>query len=178
MTNDQQPRNRGKFSLKKFVNKPLPSSILGSLIVWAVLLLGTYMDIRGDIKYIRTQVDTLSSLNVNYNKKIKELTDNYVMKDEGNEVSIGVSTELERNSVSVYKGNDQSLRFSDAILLTNSVHLYRPAIKLVVCYERDRDNDESEAQIFISREAAEFLGFRNYKKEGIFRVSMKKLLKE
>jgi hypothetical protein len=58
------------------------------------------------------------------------------------------------------------------------IHMYKPSIKLVVSYEREKNSSLSQAEIFISEEAALILGFKNYKKVGLFRVNLRKLLKE
>ena len=91
---------------------------------------------------------------------------------------MGVSSELDQNTVSVFKGNKSGLKFSDAIKLTNTVHMLNPSVKLIVGHERDKKDSDSQADIFISKEAAEQLGVKNYKKTGIFKVLLKKLLKE
>jgi len=174
----EQIRNKSRGNWKKFFSKPIPSSIIGSLVIYGLLFISGYFDVREDIKYNRSSIDSLVVQNKVHIKKIKDITDNYAMKEDGIQIEVGVSTELEQNSVSVYKDNTLGLKFSDAVILTNSIHMYKPTIKLVVGFEREKSNNVSQAEIFISEEAANMLGFKNYKKVGLFKVNCRKILKE
>jgi hypothetical protein len=169
--------------LKRFYHSQIGASILGSLVVsFVVLLIGFaigLLDIRKDFLHIRSNVDTLSNRSDITNKKLKEFTDNYI-NIEGQEIKVGVNSELNRNTVSVYKGNKANLKFCDGIIITNTVHDLKPSVKLVVGIEKEfnDNNDQSEADIFISKEAAETLWFKNYKKVGVSTMTLKKLPKE
>ena len=169
---------KGKQPWYHIFNTPIISSIVGSLIVLGLTVLIAYFDIRGDIKYVRANIDSLICQSKHYNSQIKELIENYIIKEDGTELEVGVSSELDQNTVSVFKGNKSGLKFSDAIKLTNTVHMLNPSVKLIVGHERDKKDSDSQADIFISKEAAEQLGVKNYKKTGIFKVLLKKLLKE
>jgi hypothetical protein len=184
---NRNTKNRAKKEslLKRTLQHPLGASIYGSFFASLCLLCVTYffayLDIRQDIKHIRSNIELLSTTDSCLNKKLKDIFDNFIMKDEGIEIEVGVSSELNRNNVSVYKGNNDNLKFCDGIILTNSIHDLKPSIKLVVGLVRDKDEQNSEnskADIFISKDAAETLGFKDYKKTGIMKMNLKKLPKE
>ena len=168
-----------KEKINSFVKHPLSISILGTLIILIFANSVRYYNIIPIVYEIHDNIDTLVSKEEELRKSIIELKENYLAKDyEGSEITVGVSTELEQNTVSVFNGNKVNLKYSDAILLTNSIHMYRPSIKLVVGLVRERNNDNSKAEIFISQEAAKLLGFKDYKKTGILRANIKRIEKD
>jgi hypothetical protein len=69
--NNETTKNRGKSTWKKWLSKPIPSSIIGSLFVWVLFLIFSYVDVRNDIKMTKTKVDSLVSLNNYHIKKVK-----------------------------------------------------------------------------------------------------------
>ncbi len=90
------------------------------------------------------------------------------------EIKVGISKDLKQNTISTFKGNRANLKYGDPVKLTNVISTYKTSINLLVGYEYERNSDNSEADIFISKEAAEYLGFKDYKKIGIITLFLKK----
>jgi len=108
--------------------------------------------------------------------EIAEIKNNYLIKDsEGIDVVVGISTEVEQHHVIVFTDNSVGLRYSDPFELFYSVGKFAPKLQLLVTIARNRDGDSSQAEIFISKEAAETIGFRNYQKTGVVKMKARKL---
>lgn len=91
---------------------------------------------------------------------------------------IGVSSELEGNNGIVHMDNRPNLRFADWGHGQQSVetHSFSPTIKLLVSSESERGLDRSEAEMFITKDAAAFLGFSKNLHKGVFSCRVRKLV--
>ncbi|MEI6822966.1 MAG: hypothetical protein WCL51_13615 [Bacteroidota bacterium] len=102
------------------------------------------------------------------------MKENYLSKDlDGVELKVGINSYLEGNNVTVFKNNKAGLRFTNALFATNPINRYCSTIKLLVSNEIEKNGDKSDAEIFISKEAAAFLGC-NDKKKGVFILKINK----
>ena len=91
-----------KEKINSFVKHPLSISILGTLIILIFANSVRYYNIIPIVYEIHDNIDTLVSKEEELRKSIIELKENYLAKDyEGSEITVGVSTELEQNTVSV-----------------------------------------------------------------------------
>jgi hypothetical protein len=165
--------------LNKFLKSNYTAGILSGLVVALVIYFSQNInfipeiyDTNDNVKMLTKNIDSLNSI-------INEIRNNYLAKDEdGIEVYVGINNDLSENTISVFTNNSCKLEYSDAIILTNPIDNFSPSIKLVVCREIERNGDLSKAQIFISKEASELLGFFRNNESGIMKLSVKKLLKQ
>jgi len=121
----------------------------------------------------RTQI-TVDSLQ----NDVNEIKSCYLKKDvEGREVKVSINNNLEGNNVSVFKDNKLGLKFTQVVFLTNPIDFndFAPTIKLIVTREVDRSQDNSEAEIFISKDAASRLGLVRNISQGVFTLKIKLL---
>ena len=163
-----------KSKLTKILWNPIAGITYG-LIANTVFGMAMYsLKIRDVIPLInRTQI-TVDSLQ----NDVNEIKSCYLKKDvEGREVKVSINNNLEGNNVSVFKDNKLGLKFTQVVFLTNPIDFndFAPTIKLIVTREVDRSQDNSEAEIFISKDAASRLGLVRNISQGVFTLKIKLL---
>ncbi len=92
----------------------------------------------------------------------------------GRKITVGVnSRDLQENMVTVFAGNAHNLRTGDVIHLKNfHDDSFQPILRFVVVKEVVRGSAKSQADLFISADAAKRLGLGDYKKQGVFDVML------
>jgi hypothetical protein len=154
--------------MKQFATN-IVGGIVGSLIFALIVYFMGYLNIIPKIGLIHDEVK-------NINTEIKEIKNNYLSNDtEGVDIMVGVSSEANNHLVIIFSDNSANLKYSDPFELYYSVGKFSPKLKLLVSVERSRNEDRSRADMFISKEAAEIIGFRNYQKAGIVKMKARKL---
>jgi hypothetical protein len=143
--------------------------VVSSVIVTAIVYLCGYLNRIPKIDFIYEDVETIK-------KEVIDIKNQYLSKDtDGIDIMVGVSGEASDQLVIIFSDNTANLRYGDPIELYYSVGDFSPKLKLLVSKERDRNGDKSLADIFISKDAAKAIGFKDYQKTGIVKMKARKL---
>jgi hypothetical protein len=143
--------------------------LIGAVIFAALVYFFGYLNIIPKIDAIYSNVSEIRN-------EIIEIKDNYLIKDaDGIDVTVGVSSEANDHLVIIFSDNPANLDYSDSFELYYTVGKFSAKLKLLASIARDRGEDKSRADIFISKEAAETIGFKDYQKTGIVKMKARKL---
>jgi hypothetical protein len=146
------------------------SSIIGGIILMGIQFFFGYFNINPVVK--KTEKNVIEIL-----KSVNEIKSNYIIKDgQGIEVNVGINRFLKGNNVSVFKDNINNLRFTEPLVLTNCLDTsFKPSVNLIITEEVERNDDKSNADLFISIEAAKRLGLGDKYKKGLYKLKLKTL---
>jgi hypothetical protein len=154
---------------KWLVSNPIIAGIISNLLVIAILYVFSVYNLVPSIRETNDNVKSIKN-------DISLLKENYLSRDlDGVEIKVGINSNLEGNNVAVFKNNKVGLRFTNALFATNPINRYCSTIKLLVSSEIEKNGDKSDAEIFVSKEAADILGFTRYRRQGIFILKIKKI---
>lgn len=156
--------------MEENVKRDLCIGILAGLILLIIQFVFGYFNTIPKIKAIDKNVKELK-------KNIDEIRSNFIIKDgQGIDVKVGINTKLRGNNVSVFKGNKINLRYSDPLVLSNGIDvLFKPSVNLIITEEVERNDDKSEADLFISVDAARRLGLGERFRKGLYKLKLKTL---
>jgi hypothetical protein len=143
--------------------------IIGAIAFAAIAYFAGYLNTIPQINSIHKNVDMIKS-------EIIEIKEKYLSKDtDGIDIMVGVSSEAADHLAIIFSDNSANFKYSDMFELYYPVGKFSPKLRLLVSIERDRNGDKSRADIFISKEAAEIIGFRDYQKTGIVKMKARRL---
>lgn len=142
-------------------------AVVGPILFWAFDVKGYMDDSRRSLIEISSKTDVVISELTSIDKYLRKYND-----FDGTLVKVGINNDLLRNHVSVLKDNSFDFAFGDKFYLCNpnDGENYRPIIRMVVDQVVDGRDSKSEAEIFISKTAAERLGLTERLSRGIFQV--------
>lgn len=134
-----------------------------------------FSSVGPNIECIKNDLRKIYERSESMDESIYEIEGNYLKRDEeGCSCIVGVSSEMEGNYVSVYKGNKLNLKSGDIIFITNPYGKYTPTIKFVVYLMEENLDNKSSADLYVSREGISKLDIspREVKRKGIFNMTM------
>ena len=145
----------------------------------AGVLLGFYFDffmhVGPDIESIKDELCSISKSSGSIDESIQIIKSYYIKRDEeGCACVVGVSSEMEGNYVSVYKGNKLNLKSGDIIFITNPYGKFTPTVKFVVYFMEENTSNKSVADLYVSRAGIDKLDIspRDVKRKGVFNMTM------
>jgi len=168
MSDNNEKKTWKDSTLGKFFINTSSGFIANLLLALIIYLISVY----NVIPIIKNTKTTLDSVKVDL-CKIKNF---YLTKDkEGVDIKVGISAELEGNNVTVFKNNTFGLVYTKAIYLTNPIDFnnFCPTVQLIVTYEAENDDNKTDADIFISKDAASRLGLTRNIAKGVFTLKMR-----
>ena len=156
--------------------KQLGWCILSALIG---VLLGFYFDffthVGPDIGSMKNTLSDISKSSQSIDESIVEIKDCcFTCDQEGYSCIVGVSSEMEGNYVSVYKGNKLNLKSGDVIYITNPYGKFTPTVKFMVYFMEESTSNNSTADLYVSRAGIDKLDVspRDVKRKGVFNMTI------
>ena len=168
-----------KFATNMMKQKSINQLFWCILSAIAGVLLGFYFDffthVGPDMESVKDELCSMSRSSESIDMRIKEIKDYYIKRDEeGCACAVGVSSEMEGNYVSVYKGNKLNLKSGDIIYITNPYGKFTPTVKFVVYFIDENTSNKSTADLYVSRAGIDKLDIspREVKRKGVFNMTM------
>jgi len=162
---------------KKWYERPIGMigiNLLCNIIFYIVFICISTYNIFPVIHETKNSVDSLKI-------EVSKIKNNYILKDKGGiDINVGINSKLIGNNIIVFKNNSFGLKYTQVIILSNPIdkNNFNPTVQLLVTEEVNRNDDKSEAEIFISKDAAFRLGLENNLNKGVFKLKMKQKEKE
>lgn len=152
---------------------------IGSAIIgW---LIGFFFDficvIKPSLETTNQQIDSINCSIKGINENISSIEDRYLHKPTKGEIcKVGYSADLKANTASVFIGNSLGLKKRDMLQITNEKGFQSLGLTITVDVT-DRRPNNSEADIFLSKEAMQNLGITgNEIYKGIFEMQYKYII--
>jgi len=143
------------------------------------VVIGFYFDffthVGPDIESIKDELHNISKSSESIDNSIQIIMNSIIKRDEkGYACVVGVSSEMEGNYVSVYKGNKLNLKSGDIIYITNPYGKFTPTVKFVVYFMEENTSNTTKADLYVSREGIDKLDIspRDVKRKGVFNMTM------
>lgn len=157
-------------TVKKLVNNVWFVTVFGGFLVAGIwYLVNAAIDVVPIIKRAGSQIESVQ-------RTIDRLNANLVSKIEGGiDVNVGINNRLERNYVITFKGNRLNLAKGEIVVVSNEGSEFKPTIHLFVTEVVEHRDPRTDAELFIGKEAAELLRFKNYQALGIGRFKIRRL---
>lgn len=149
--------------------------VLSALIgVILTIVVDHLFSVKPAIEEIAKDISAISKAEEATQNKISIIEEKYLQKDnEGISCKVGVSSELIKNQVSVFKNNQFDLKSQDVVYITNPFGPFTPTAAFIVSMVDGADS-KSDADLFLSKEGLEKLDIsRADFKKGVFDMKLR-----
>lgn len=166
--------------MKKQLQKKSTSTFLNQLIIGLIInfvwfsiatLLGIYFKVWPNYHKLESRLDNLDSLKIQFDQIQK--TYSIPKEKDGILIYVGINSELGGNNASVYIDNKLTLKYGDIFYLSNKEDPYNCTLKFIVTRENKETGVFTDANLFISKDAAKRLGLNTKNNQGIYPVNFK-----
>lgn len=142
--------------------------------VGLTLCFNYFFDVKPSIQHIETDTSSVLEKENEIQTHIENIEKKYLQKDnEGINCTIGISSDLKGNHVSVFKNNRFGLESQDVIFIKNPFGLFTPTVAFIVYTVNGSDSD-SGADLFVSKEGMEKLDISPKQfKQGLFEMKLR-----
>ena len=157
------------YLLKKIFSSDRTKTI--SQLMLAVL--GSWLFSLYNLNNVFAKIDNTNIKVERIEKDVTCIKDKYLKKDDGGiSIPIGINEQLVSNTATVFKGNDLKLDVGNIIYIKNPFSPLENSIKVIITNIVEKSDPNCEAEIFVSKEAANDLKISKAMLRGVFKLKV------